>query len=386
MQALGYASVLANSDLRRARNARVLVCGSGRELREVCALLKQEGIAVRNHPYPNGPDWVFSGRNCDVALCYSPRGELAAIDALAQGCREHAMPCCVMIAKDDPQERLHIHALGVTDVVCAHWSPFEIAARMVRLLADQVRLTHARCVHATLRKRMSDKNRQLDWTRLEMVHRLGRAAEYRDNETGQHVIRVGLFCEIIGRRLAMPVRQVQLLRHASPLHDIGKIGVADAILLKSGPLCDEEWTIMKQHTVIGAEILAGTDDELLEMARVIALTHHERWDGQGYPAGLSGEDIPMCGRIASVCDVYDALTSDRPYKKRWSRTDALAYLKRGRGTQFDPDVVNAFVASLSKIRSVQHRHSDNGAPNNVYCGASFPSESTTGCNADWIGM
>lgn len=386
MQMPQHAPMVANSDLRRARNARVLVFGSGRELREVCALLRQEGIDVRNHPYPNGPEWSFSGKDCDVALCYVSGGDVRTIDAVTHGCRRYAMPCCVMLAEDNPQERLRSHALGAADVVCARWSPFEIAARIVRLLAGQVRLTRAHCVHATLRKRMSDKNRQLDWTRLEMVHRLGRAAEYRDNETGQHVVRVGLFCEIVGHRLALPSHQVQLLRHASPLHDIGKIGVADAILLKSGPLSEQEWAIMKQHTVIGAEILAGTNDELLEMARVIALTHHERWDGKGYPAGLSGEDIPMCGRIASVCDVYDALTSDRPYKKRWSHSDALGYLKRGRGTQFNPDVVDAFVASLPKIRAVQRRHSDNRAPNNVYCGAHFPASPTAGSNSDWVDM
>ena len=201
-----------------------------------------------------------------------------------------------------------------------------------------------------------------------MVHRLGRAAEFRDNETGQHVIRVGMFCEIVGQQLRIPNRSVQLLRHAAPLHDIGKIGVADAILLKKGPPASHEWEIMQQHTVIGSEILSGTENELLEMARIVALTHHERWDGNGYPGHLKAADIPLYGRIAAVCDVYDALTSDRPYKRAWRHGRAIDYLVAGRGTHFDPEVVDAFLASLDQIQMVSADYRDDSAPANVYRG------------------
>ncbi len=382
----GHSPLIESSDLRRARGTRVLVWSDTEATRELNTALERHGVIVKRRAGTSVPDWSRIAGDCDLVVIHARAGAFTVMEGLSTFSKELCIPFCVVFSDDDPDDRVRALTLGAADVMSTRWSRVELIARIVKLLANHMRYTHARCVHATLRKRMSDKNRLLDCTRLEMVHRLGRAAEYRDNETGQHVVRVGLFCEIIGKHLAMPRRQVQLLRHASPLHDIGKIGVADAILLKAGPLSPEEWQIMKQHTVIGAEILSGTDDELLEMARVIALTHHERWDGEGYPAGLAGDDIPLCGRIASVCDVYDALTSDRPYKKRWAHKDALLYIKRGSGSQFDPDVVNAFVASLTRIRSVQRRHSDSGAPNNVYCGGSFGPPVDGTCSSDWVLM
>jgi len=180
-------------------------------------------------------------------------------------------------------------------------------------------------------------------SRLEVVERLARAAEYRDDETGEHTRRVGELAGSIATELGLPTKDVALLRQAAPLHDVGKIGVPDGILLKPGRLSPPELETMRTHTVIGAELLAGGDFALLEMARRIALSHHERWQGGGYPHGTAGEAIPLVARIVAVADVFDALTHERPYKAAWTVDAAVEEITRQRGEQFDPAVVDAFL-------------------------------------------
>jgi CHASE2 domain-containing sensor protein len=192
------------------------------------------------------------------------------------------------------------------------------------------------------------RTEQLRDAQLEIVTRLAQAAESRDMDTGQHIERIGHLCERLALRVGLGATQAQLLRHASAMHDIGKIGIPDRVLLKPGSLDDEEWTIMRTHTTIGAEILAGSTSPLVQMAEVIARTHHERWDGTGYPQGLRGEQIPLIGRICAVCDVFDALISARPYKHAWPRAAALDAIAKGRGSQFDPALVDAFLGLPSE--------------------------------------
>jgi putative two-component system response regulator len=199
-------------------------------------------------------------------------------------------------------------------------------------------------------------------TRMEIIRRLGRAAEYRDNETGLHIIRMSKFSEILGRTAGMDADWCEMLLNASPMHDIGKIGIPDRILLKPGKFEPEEWEIMKTHAAIGAEILSGHHSDLMEMARVIAITHHEKWDGTGYPNGLKGEDIPLVGRIVALADVFDALTSERPYKKAWSVEDALGYLLENRGMHFDPNLVGVFEKVLPEILAVREQYAEPPAP------------------------
>jgi putative two-component system response regulator len=362
MELIGNAHWLDTSELRRARGARLLVLGNSIQIDHALALLRSHGVTT----FVAEDDCPFCDNHaCHIALiCGEPSGDAAHI---ASECARLGMPFCFVLAGDSASQRLRALGLGARDVFSAHWSAQELFLRIVRLLAMAMLQLRVQSVHITLRKRMSAKNRILDRTRLEMVNRLGRAAEYRDNETGQHVIRVGKYCGIVAQQLGIPRQEVHLLRHASPLHDIGKIGIADSILLKKGPLDPVEWAYMKQHAAIGANILGGTDDELLEVARVVALTHHERWDGTGYPAGLAGDNIPRHGRIAAVCDVYDALTSGRPYKAAWPSDQAIEYLSESRGSHFDPEVVDAFIDGFGEIRAVQEDHSDSAAAANVYC-------------------
>jgi PAS domain S-box-containing protein len=189
--------------------------------------------------------------------------------------------------------------------------------------------------------------RRLEEAHLETLSRLAAAAEYRDDDTGKHTRRVGELASQLAGKLGLPHEQVRLIRLAAPLHDVGKIAIPDAVLLKPGRLTRAEFGEIKTHTTLGAQMLAGGAFPLLAMAEAIALTHHERWDGGGYPAGLSGDDIPIAGRIVAVADVFDALTHARPYKFAWSRDDALAEIDRQRGLQFDPQVVEAFFSVMS---------------------------------------
>ncbi len=178
---------------------------------------------------------------------------------------------------------------------------------------------------------VNKRTEELHDTRLEIIRRLGRAAEYKDNETGMHVIRMSLFCRFLAEELGMPEEWCELLYNAAPMHDIGKIGIPDRILLKPGKLDGEEWEIMKRHSAYGSEIIGEHDSSILKMARRIAINHHEKWNGTGYPNGIEGEDIPLSARIVAVADVFDALTSKRPYKKAWPEQKALDLLQEEAG-------------------------------------------------------
>jgi putative two-component system response regulator len=203
-----------------------------------------------------------------------------------------------------------------------------------------------------------ERTAELHHTRLEIIKRLGRAGEFRDNETGMHVVRVAHFCRLLGKAVRMNEEDFDLLFNAAPMHDIGKIGIRDNVLLKPGKLDDDDLKIMRQHVEFGAEIIGDHSDGLLSMARIIALTHHEKWDGTGYPRGLKGEEIPLVGRITAIADVFDALTSVRPYKKAWPVQDAVTWIQREAGTSFDPELVKKFVALLPQILAVREKYSD----------------------------
>jgi response regulator RpfG family c-di-GMP phosphodiesterase len=194
-----------------------------------------------------------------------------------------------------------------------------------------------------LEQAVRERTAELRDTQLEVIRRLGAAVESRDHETGEHISRMSALCHELALAAGMDAREADLLGHASAMHDIGKMGIPDRILQKPAKLDADEWETMKTHTTIGAHILAGSRAPLIQMAETIALTHHERWDGSGYPNGLAGEEIPLIGRIASICDVYDALISERPYKSAWPADEALAEIARVSGAQFDPELVAKFL-------------------------------------------
>ena len=207
----------------------------------------------------------------------------------------------------------------------------------------------------TLEAEVMKRTSEIHTTRLKIIQRLGRAAEYKDNETGLHVVRMSNFSKVIALMAGIPENQSELILNAAPMHDIGKIGIPDNILRKPGPLDDEEWNIMRTHSRIGAEIIGQDDSELLKMAWRIAISHHEKWDGSGYPKRLASEDIPLEARIVAIADVFDALTSIRPYKDAWPVEKALNFMRDNSGKHFDPILLTVFLDSIPEILAIKKK-------------------------------
>lgn len=193
---------------------------------------------------------------------------------------------------------------------------------------------------------------------LDTIYRLSKAAEYKDEDTGAHIKRMSNYAAAVARKMGQNDKTVESILYAAPMHDVGKIGTPDRILLKPGKLDPDEWEIMKQHTTIGGNILGGSDAGFIRLAEMIGLTHHERWDGSGYPKGLKGSKIPLTGRIVAIADVFDALTSKRPYKELFTVEKSFNIIKESRGNHFDPDVVDAFFAVEDEILLVKERYKD----------------------------
>jgi len=264
-------------------------------------------------------------------------------------------PVVVLTAQSGREHVLRALQLGARDFLSKPFDRLELLMRVRNLLEAQLahRLLHDQ--RDTLEALVRARTRELADTRVEILERLARAAEFRDNETGLHTVRMSHFSALLARRLGWSEARAELLRLASPLHDLGKIGIPDAILLKPGPLDPDEWTVMRTHPAIGARILGGGDSELLRLAAEIAGAHHEKWDGSGYPGGLAGEAIPLCARIVAVADVFDALTTARPYKTAWSVEDAVAHLRAQAGRRFDPALVEAFIDALPEVLELRER-------------------------------
>ena len=266
-------------------------------------------------------------------------------------------PLVVMTTCNEKKNRLNILSNGAKDFICKPFDPDELLIRIRNFL--EMHLTHKETVaHSnTLGRIVETRTNDLRATQKEIIERLSIASEYKDTDTGWHTKRVGLYAECLAKAMGFNSIVCEDLLLAAPLHDIGKIGVPDKVLLKPGKLDADEWKIMRQHTLIGHEILKNSKSRLLKNAESIALTHHERWDGQGYPQGLKDIETHLYGRITSVVDVYDALTMERPYKKAWTDEDTLELIRNGRGTQFDPELVDAFNSVKDKIIAIKHQFS-----------------------------
>lgn len=261
------------------------------------------------------------------------------------------IPIIFVTAKDQVIDEAHGFEVGAVDYITKPVSPPIVLARVKTHLAlyDQSR---------TLETLVKERTKELDETRLEIIRRLSRAAEYRDNETGMHIIRMSKFSQLIALEIGLDETQAELILNASPMHDVGKIGIPDNILLKPGKLTDEEFDIMKKHCEYGVKIIGEHSSEILKFASEVAISHHEKWNGRGYPKGLKGEKIPLPGRIAAVADVFDALTSVRPYKKAWTVEDAVALIKKESGEHFEPRIVKAFFNVLPEILKIKEQHAD----------------------------
>jgi putative two-component system response regulator len=267
-------------------------------------------------------------------------------------------PIVILTAQHGKDFLLRALAGGARDFITKPFDRNELLMRVRNLLDAQLahRFMHDR--KKVLEDMVQARTEELRRTRLQVVQRLGMAAEYRDEETGNHILRMSHSCALLARAAGWNEAQCELILHASPMHDIGKIGIPDAILLKPGKFEPQEWEIMKTHASIGAKLLDGDDSDLMRMAREIALTHHEKWDGSGYPQGLAGEAIPMAGRIAALADVFDALTSERPYKKAWTVEDSVDMIRENSGRHFDPALVQVFMEQLPGILEIRERYAE----------------------------
>ncbi|SFK14507.1 HD domain-containing phosphohydrolase [Methylophaga sulfidovorans] len=268
------------------------------------------------------------------------------------------LPILVITAELTQEIRKKSLSSGAKDFITKPFDQTEVIQRIRNML--EVRLLHKQVMtqNVTLEQQVKIRTQQLEQSRLEIIKRLGRAAEYKDNETGNHILRMSHFAEMLALAASLNESFAADILTAAPMHDIGKIGIPDHILLKPGKLNADEWEVMKTHVKIGADLLADTDVPLLKLASNIALTHHEKWDGSGYPNGLKGKDIPIEGRICAVCDVFDALTSERPYKKAWPIDKAVDYLTEQKGHHFDPELVEHFLSILEEVLHYRAHHPD----------------------------
>ena len=262
------------------------------------------------------------------------------------------MPVLVLTADIAPDTKRRALSLGARDFLTKPIDVPEVLLRVRNLLQTRYLRLELERNNNLLHERVLLRTHELEDAKLEMLDRLALAAEYRDDATGQHAGRIGRTSELLALELGIDPAEAMLIGHAARLHDIGKIGISDELLLKPGKYTDDEFTAMKLHPSIGARILSGSNNELLMMAEQIALTHHERWDGDGYPCGLAGDAIPLSGRIVTVADVFDALTHQRPYKDPWPVAVAVREILADAGTKFDPQVTEAF-ARLDHAALVQ---------------------------------
>jgi len=283
------------------------------------------------------------------------------LDRLSRICDDDYLSVLVLTAQTDTETKLKALELGAKDFITKPFLKQEVQLRIANMLEVRNAYNEKRRLNEILEERVVERTAQVVDTQFEIIRRLARAGEYRDNETGMHVIRVGKGTQLLARALGHGEHFSELAMHASTMHDVGKIGVPDRVLLKPGKLDDEEWEFMRSHAEIGGNILEGHTADVMQMAQVIAISHHEKWDGTGYPYGLRGDDIPVEGRITAICDVFDALTSHRPYKEAWPVERAVEEIKRGAGTHFDPQFVPKFVGVLPGIVKLRETYSDDNS-------------------------
>ncbi|MBI1388939.1 MAG: response regulator [bacterium] len=281
-------------------------------------------------------------------------------------------PILILTGMIDREVRLRSLAGGARDFLTKPFDPSEALSRIRNLIEMRLMNKQLKNQNRWLDEKVSERTEELHTAQLEMVQRLARAAEYRDDVTGFHIIRMSLYCKLLAKAVGFSDQESQEFQLAATVHDIGKIGIRDEILLKPGKLTPEEWEQMKQHTLIGADMLADGRSRVLQTAHLIALTHHEKWDGSGYPCGLKGEEIPLAGRICAIADVFDALTSPRPYKEAWTVEATLDHIVSKKGEHFDPDLVDQFIQVLPEILEIKEKYTDLSF-------SPIPSESKTAC-------
>lgn len=309
--------------------------------REVCGIYKSFW-----------PDLVLLDLNMPHLNGFQVMEELKKIE------QRNYVPVLVLTAQTDRESRLKALRGGAKDFLLKPFDLVEVIHRIQNILEVRLIQNKLRNQNFNLEEKVQERTKELYKTQLSVVQRLGRAAEYRDNETGNHVLRMSKVAALLAKHLGFDEEHCDLILNATPMHDVGKIGIPDGILLKPGKHDVEECVVMRTHAEIGYQILADDPSELMQLAAKIALEHHEKWDGSGYPNGLKGEKISIEARITTVSDVFDALTSERPYKRAWPVEDAVKYIEEQKGVSFDPQIVEKFKEVLPDIICINDQFVD----------------------------
>lgn len=269
----------------------------------------------------------------------------------------------VLLINDDTNQSPAIDSI-IKDFISLPIDNNELLFRTHRLLTSHLSHKELQNYNQLIIDTIEQRSLELKESQIELIECLGYAAEFRDSETGMHTIRVGHYSQCLAKAMGMNDKEGESLLYSAPMHDVGKIGIPDKILLKPGKLCDDEWEVMKQHTTIGESILNRSNNKLLQQASIIALNHHEKWNGSGYPRGLEGSDIHLYGRIVAIVDVFDALTMERPYKKAWTINNAIGLINSESGEHFDPALVDLFNENLHKILMIKNEYADSAENKN----------------------
>ena len=289
-----------------------------------------------------------------------------------QNATHQLLPIILVTALRETEDRVKGIEAGCDDFISKPVDKMELLARVRSLLKvkayNDLLNNYRKELESEVTKRTEELKHALEKIKaasLETIYRLSMASEYKDTDTGAHIKRMSRYSAAVARRMGLTEETVTTILYSAPMHDLGKVGIPDKVLLKPAMLDAAEWKIMKTHTVIGAKILNGSDAEYIKLGEIIAQSHHEKWDGSGYPDGLAGKDIPISGRITAIADVFDALTSKRPYKEPFAVENSLVIIKNERGSHFDPDVVDAFFAIQDEILAIKKEYdSDNQQPFN----------------------
>ncbi len=365
-----------DSGAGRSTSGRILVVDDEATMRRLLEkLLRLEGYEVVLASTGEQALSEVFGRGADTVLLDLRMPGMSGLDVCRQ-IRSHPRsqhtPVVFITAVNDRELRRQGMEVGADDFLSKPFDEVELLARIrngvrVKRYYDGMEEQKEQLERAVERRtselaavvaQLTRIQQELRSSQEETIYRLSRAAEFRDDETGQHLQRMSWYCHLLASRSGLDEQTCEMLRISSPMHDVGKLGIPDRILLKPGRLTPDEFAVMKTHAEIGYRILHGSEAVPLRMAATIAHTHHEKWDGNGYPRGLKGEEIPLIGRIAAVADVFDALTSSRPYKPAWPLDAALDLMRKSAGSHFDPALIEVFFASLDDVLTIRERFLD----------------------------
>lgn len=377
--------LLRRAEQRAPRTSKVMIVDDeGINIEIVKAYLEEEGFEnfVTTTQSSHALEMIRK-HNPDVVLLDIKMPEVSGLeilDAMRGDEKLSMVPAVILTASNDPETKLQALRLGASDFLSKPVDPSELMLRIENVLAVKAYQDHLAGYSEKLEKQVKQRTAEVVRSRQEAIHCLARAGEFRDDDTGHHVTRVGRYSALIAMELGFPEPAVELIEQAAQLHDVGKIGIPDAILHKPGkldpqefeiiqdhcgigrriinPLSHEESVRLKAHTSVGLQIIGATSSPVLKLAAVIASSHHEKWDGSGYPRGLAGNAIPIEGRIVAVADVFDALSSERPYKKAFPIQKCLNILVEGRGKHFDPRVLDAFFARKDEAIAIRAEYAD----------------------------